>query len=71
MDSTCNLVIFLEADRCFVAWRKNYTFRASKSLCSLTTEHSAPNKTGNKFSDINLSTGVINSSKPSIVRKSM
>ena len=32
-------------------------------------EHSVPNKTGNNFSDINSSTGVINSSNPSIVRK--
>ena len=44
-------------------------FRVSKSLCSLTAEHSVPNRAGNNFSDINLSTGVINSSKPSIVRK--
>ena len=77
MDSTCNLVIFLEAEWCFVASEDKLHipsppsdgFRASKSLCSLTTEHSVPNKTGNNFSDINLSTGVINSSKPSIVRK--
>ena len=77
MDSTCNLVIFLEAECCFVASADNLQkpsppsdgFRASKSLCSLTMEHSVPNKADNNFSDINSSTGVINSSNPSIVRK--